>query len=97
MSDEKQYRIYLCGGVNCAPATQGLLRALEDELWAQGLTSTVDLRVSSCQNRCEHGPNATVWPGPCRYAHLTADGLRRIVAQHLRDGAPVAELLHTLR
>ena len=95
MTDEKRYRIYLCGGPNCTAAGRdALLRALEDELWALGLDDKVEVRVSGCQSRCDDAPNATVWPGPWHYARLTPDALRRITAQHLRGGSPVEELLH---
>lgn len=79
--DDKQFRIYLCGGPNCAAAGSGaLLRALEDELWATGLDALVEVRVSGCQSRCEHAPNATVWPGPRHYAELTTAALRDLLA-----------------
>lgn len=95
MTDEKQYRIYLCGGAHCTGAGRdALLRALEDELWDTKLDALVEVRVSGCQSRCDDAPNATIWPGPYHYAHLTAERLRRIIAGHLRDGQPVEELLH---
>ncbi|HWQ13328.1 MAG TPA: (2Fe-2S) ferredoxin domain-containing protein [Roseiflexaceae bacterium] len=98
MADGPQYRIYICGGPHCtASGREDLVRALEDELWALGLDEAVEVRVSGCQDRCDFGPNATVWPGPCHYAHLTPEALRRIVAQHLRDGAPVEEWLDNFR
>jgi (2Fe-2S) ferredoxin len=98
MSDEKQYRIYVCGGPHCSAAgREALVRALEDELWAHRLDEIVEVRVSGCQSRCECGPNATLWPGPYHYTRLTPEAVRRIVAQHLRGGVPAAELLHNFR
>lgn len=94
MSDEKSFRIYLCGGPTCTPkGRDALLRALEDELWACELDSAVDLRVSGCQDRCDYAPNMTIWPGPYHYALLTPEALRRIVEQHLLHGQPVVECL----
>ena len=94
--DEKKYRIYICGGVHCTPrGCDAILRALEGELWEHELEGDVDVRVSGCQNRCDFGPNATVWPGPVRYAALTLDAVRRIVIEHLRDGRPVDDLVMT--
>src|SRR5262245_43789457 len=93
--DEKKYRVYICGGVNCTPrGRDALLRALEDELWAQQLDGDVEVRVSSCQSRCDFAPNITIWPGPWRYSLLTPEAVRRIVTQHLRDGQPVDEFRH---
>lgn len=98
MFDEKKYRVYVCGNIHCrANGSEALLRLLEEQIWAAGLDADVDVRVSGCQNRCDFGPNLTVWPGPFRYAHLTPEAIARIVAQHLRDGEPVRELLHDFR
>jgi (2Fe-2S) ferredoxin len=92
--EEKKYRIYVCAGLHCTPAgRERLLRALEDALWEYGLDADVELRASSCLNRCDFAPNVTVWPGPVRYSRLTPGDMRRIVAQHLRDGQVVEELL----
>ena len=92
MSDEKKYRIYLCGGPNCtAKGRDKLLRALEDALWACELDDVVDVRVSGCQDRCDFAPNMTVWPGPVHYSILTPEAIEQIVEQHLVRGEPVGE------
>ena len=94
MSEEKRYRIYLCGGPNCtASGRDQLLKTLEDELWAWQLDGEVEVRVSACQDRCDFAPNITVWPGPFRYSNLTPEAIARIVEQHLLNGQPVREFL----
>jgi NADP-reducing hydrogenase subunit HndC len=94
MSDQKKYRIYLCGGSSCTPkGRDALLRTLEDELWALELDDLVDVRVSGCQDRCDYAPNATVWPGPYHYSNLSPAAIKQIVAQHLLKGEPVREFL----
>jgi len=94
MSDEKKYRIYLCGGSSCTPrGRDALLRVLEDELWAAQLDDVVDVRVSGCQDRCDFAPNMTVWPGPHHYSNLTPAAIKQIVEQHLLKGQPVSEFL----
>src|SRR5262245_51921472 len=94
MSDQKKYRIYLCGGPSCTPrGRDALLRALEDELWAAQLDDVVDVRVSGCQDRCDFAPNITVWPGPHHYSNLTVAAIKQIVQQHLLKGQPVGEFL----
>ncbi|HNP71976.1 MAG TPA: (2Fe-2S) ferredoxin domain-containing protein [Kouleothrix sp.] len=94
MSDEKQYRVYVCGGSTCTPkGRDALLRALEDALWACQIDGAVDVRVSGCQDRCDYAPNLTIWPGPYHYSRLTPAAVRQIVERHLRGGQPVAELL----
>lgn len=94
MSDEKKYRVYLCGGATCTPkGRDALLRALEDELWAWELEDAVDVRVSGCQDRCDYAPNLTVWPGPYHYSGLTPAAVKQIVEQHLLHGQLVREYL----
>lgn len=94
MSDEKTYRIYLCGGPNCtASGRDALMKTLEDELWAWQLDTKVEVRVSGCQDRCDFAPNLTLWPGPFHYSSLTSAAIARIVEQHLVNGQPVVELL----
>lgn len=94
MSDEKTYRVYLCGGSTCTPkGRDALLRALEDELWAAQLDDFVDVRVSGCQDRCDYAPNLTIWPGPYHYSRLTPAAIKQIVAEHLGAGQPVAAWL----
>ena len=94
MAVEKKFRMYLCGGATCTPkGRDALLSALEDELWAWELDSEVDLRVSSCQDRCDYAPNMTIWPGPYHYSLLTPDAIKRIVEQHLVRDQPVGDFL----
>jgi (2Fe-2S) ferredoxin len=94
MTDDKKYRIYLCGGPTCTPKGRDkLLKILEDELWAWQLDGEVDVRVSGCQDRCDYAPNITVWPGPYHYSNLTPEAIVRIVEQHLLGGQPVQEFL----
>ena len=94
MANEKQFRIYLCGGASCTPrGRDALLRTLEDELWATQLDEVVEVRVSGCQDRCDFAPNMTVWPGPYHYSNLTPAAIKQIVGQHLAQGQPVGAFL----
>jgi (2Fe-2S) ferredoxin len=89
-----RYRVYLCGGPRCsAQGSATLQQHLDFAVWEQDLDTAVEIIVSGCQDRCDQGPNMTVWPGPHRYAGLTRPAITRIVAQHLRDGTPVEDLL----
>lgn len=96
--DEKQYRVYVCGNINClAHGKDVILRTLEEALWQHQLDSKVDVRVSGCQNQCDFAPNIKIWPGPYQYSRLTAEAVRTIVTQHLRDGMPVEAYLNRNR
>jgi (2Fe-2S) ferredoxin len=92
---EKRFRIYLCAGMHCTPrGRDALLRVLEDALWANAIDGDVEIRSSSCLNRCNFGPNITIWTGPARYSDLTAAKIRQIVVEHLVAGVPVEGLLY---
>lgn len=94
MSDEKRFRIYLCGGPNCtAKGRDKLLRALEDALWEAELDEAADVRVSGCQDRCDFAPNLTLWPGPFHYSLLHPEAITEIVEQHMVGGEPVRAYL----
>lgn len=95
MLPEPAYRVYLCGGMTCRPHTLPALHAhLEQQVWQHGLLASVAVRVGTCQGRCEHAPNLTIFPGGYRYATLTPQHIERIVREHLAQGTPVADLLH---
>ncbi len=92
--EEKKYRIYLCAGLHCTPSGRAaLLKVLEQTLWDQQLDHDVEIRSSSCLNRCAFAPNMTIWPGPFRYFALTPIDVQRIVMQHIGTGEAVDELL----
>lgn len=92
--DEKDYRVYVCGNLHCAAnGKDRILRALEDAIWEFGLDHTVEVRVSGCQSQCDFAPNLKIWPGPHQYIRLTPEKVRRIAAEHLRDGKPIIELM----
>lgn len=94
MNNEPTFRIYICNGIHCnANGRAALKRALETALWECRMDSTAELRDSSCQDRCDYGPNIKIWPGPWNYQRLTPDLVRQVVLQHLRDGQPLHHLL----
>lgn len=92
--DKTRYRVYICGGPRCLfRGSAALQHQLGRELWKHELEAAVEVIVSGCQDRCDDGPNMTVWPGPHRYAGLTSAALSQVVAEHLRDDTPVQRLL----
>jgi len=90
----RTYFVQVCFGRNCTPAgARAVLTAMEDEIAAQGLTECVTVLPSSCRNRCEFGPSVNVLPEMVQYAHMDAEGARRVVREHLKGGVPVASCL----
>ena len=79
MISTARYRLHLCFGPNCSRFNpKELLKALEDELQAQGLEEDVSIQLSACRNRCEQSPSLNVYPGPIFYNRLTPDAIRAI-------------------
>lgn len=94
MLDKAPYRVHVCCGPNCTRFNpKELLKALEEELAAQGLEDQVSVQLSACRNRCEQSPSLNVYPGPVCYNRLTPEAVRAIVRQHLAGGEPVREWL----
>ena len=79
MLNQAKYRIHLCFGPNCSQFNpKDLLRALEEEVRAQGLEEDVSIQLSACRQRCEQSPSLNVYPGPVLYNRLTPEELIRI-------------------
>ena len=94
MLNKAPYRVHVCCGPNCTQFNpKELLKALEEEITAQGLEDQVSIQLSACRNRCEQSPSLNVYPGPVFYNRLTPEAVRAIVRQHLAGGEPVREWL----
>jgi (2Fe-2S) ferredoxin len=94
MLNQAPYRVHVCCGPSCTQFNpKDLLKALEEEIAAQGLEDQVSIQLSACRNRCEQSPSMNVYPGPVFYNRLTPDAVRAIVRQHLTGGEPVKEWL----
>ncbi len=72
-----------------------LRKALENGLWQRQLDTVVQVTIGGCQDHCDHGPNMIIWPGPYRYAQLSAAALHQIIERHLLHNEPVTDLLAT--
>lgn len=90
---EPTYRIYVCHGSTCGQHVRPVWQALNQAIEVHGLADRCTPMVSGCLARCERGPNINVYPGLTKYAGVTVDGTRRIVAEHLAKGVPVADLI----
>jgi (2Fe-2S) ferredoxin len=89
---EFRYRVHVCFGKNCTPnGAEAVFRALQDEIRARGLVSTVDLIATSCRSRCELGPSVNVYPGPVMYGHMEPGRARVVVQRHLSGAEQVVQ------
>jgi NADH:ubiquinone oxidoreductase subunit E len=61
--------ILICGGTGCkASRSQDVIDAINQELLAQNMNSSVSLRITGCHGFCEQGPIAVIEPGNIDYA-----------------------------
>jgi (2Fe-2S) ferredoxin len=90
-----QYRhhVFVCtSGKTCPLAGSAEVHAiLKRRVAALGLRGYVRVNHSGCMNQCGHGPMVVVYPDDVWYAHVDADGARRIVEEHLVAGVVVEE------
>lgn len=80
MSNQPAYRIYVCHGAFCRGDL--IYRSLQQLIAHHQLGQQCELRASGCQNRCDDGPNITIWPGPIRHHHVHVSQLDDIVHTH---------------
>jgi len=80
MSNQPAYRIYVCHGAFCRGDL--IYRSLQHLIGQHQRAQQCELRASGCQNRCDDGPNITIWPGPIRYHHVQVSELDDIVRTH---------------
>lgn len=92
--------VLLCLGPECCDPAVGeaAWEALKAELKANGLSpgpagSACYRTKVGCLRVCQGGPVAVVYPEGTWYRGLTADRIPRFVAEHLRDGRPIDELV----
>ena len=78
-----------CGGKGSAKTLATLRRAVADA----GIDEQVRVTECGCLGLCARGPNIIVEPGGHWYSGVTPDIALRIFEEHIRGGAPVADLL----
>ncbi len=90
----RPYRLEICGGPQC-PRTehQAIMTALTAALQEQALSDKVSIVEMGCPGHCQNSPTVIVFPGDFVYRLPAPDDVRRLVAEHLVAGRPVADLL----
>jgi (2Fe-2S) ferredoxin len=83
--------VFLCVGPDCCAPEQGLAawEVLKAEIARAGIPA---LRTkAACFRICQGGPWMLVYPEGVWYGGVTPERCRRIVAEHLGGGRPIAE------
>jgi (2Fe-2S) ferredoxin len=90
--------ILVCAGGGCASARSlSVADALEQEIASADLGQRATVVRVGCIGLCEAGPLVLVSPDGVLYRKVDADGVRRIVGEHLSSDRPVEELELTWR
>ncbi len=94
--------ILICGGPSCdaslkshggKSSAEGLIRNMQKELAAHGLTDEVRVVSAGCLGLCEDGPIVIVYPEGTVYAHVALSDCADIVSEHIASGKPVTRLM----
>ncbi|MGC4011144.1 MAG: (2Fe-2S) ferredoxin domain-containing protein [Pseudomonas sp.] len=91
-----RHHLFLCTGPRCVRrGALPLWKTLRRELIRLDLYENAEgalLTRTGCQFPCNRGPILTVYPERVWYGLRSDEQVCRVVAEHLRDGVPVAEL-----
>ena len=82
-------------GVACCPASGSfaVLKELDREIQARGLSKDVQLTTCGCLGLCDEGPMVIVYPEGVWYRRIQPQDVAEIVSKHLLDGKPVDRLV----
>lgn len=89
-----RHQVLVCRGPRCsARGAAGTATALGAELKRRGLgDDDVLVTVTGCQYPCNHAPVVSVQPDDIWYGGLSGAAVPRLVAEHLVEGKPLADL-----
>jgi NADH-quinone oxidoreductase subunit F len=93
--DPDRPRLRVCGGTGCRSLGGAkLLAALEQALEGEGLKGQVEIAVTGCHGFCEQGPLVTLAPEEIAYQRVSPEDAPAIVAETLKAGRLISELLY---
>ena len=93
--DTSRVSIKVCGGTGClALSSDEVGQAFEQELKAQGVDGSVELKTTGCPGFCEQGPLVTIHPKGIFYTHVKPKDVAEIVSKTVLQGEIVERLLY---
>jgi NADP-reducing hydrogenase subunit HndC len=88
--------VLVCGGTGCTSSgSVQILKALQDEIDKNGLSSEVQVVKTGCFGLCALGPIMIVYPEGSFYSMVKVEDIPEIVSEHLLKGRIVKRLLYT--
>ncbi len=92
----KATTVTMCCGTGCqASKSSRVAEAMKAALISEGLTDSVEVKLTGCHGFCEQGPIMVVDPANILYCHVTPEDVPEIVAQTIRAGQTIERLLYT--
>lgn len=93
-----QYKrhVFVCTGGEYCPfeGSAAIHQLLKEGVQARGLKKEIRVNKSGCLDQCGNGPMVVIYPEDVWYGGVTPDAARRILDEHLVNGAPVEALLY---
>ncbi len=88
--------ITVCAGTGCcASGSEDVINAFKDEIKAQKLEKTVELKATGCHGFCEKGPVVVIHPKNIFYQMVSIEDVPNIVSVTIIDGKIINDLLYT--
>jgi len=93
--DAARVSIKVCGGTGClALSSDEVAQAFEQEMKAQGVDGSVELKTTGCPGFCEQGPLLTIYPRLIFYTRVKPKDVAEIVSKTIIQGEVVDRLLY---
>jgi NADH:ubiquinone oxidoreductase subunit F (NADH-binding)/(2Fe-2S) ferredoxin len=93
--DAARVSIKVCEGTGClALSSDEVAQAFEQELKAQGVDGSVELKTTGCPGFCEQGPLLTIYPRRIFYTRVKPKDVAEIVSKTIIQGEIVDRLLY---
>lgn len=87
--------ILVCGGTGCTSnKSMDIIKALNDEIAANGLEKDVKVVMTGCFGLCAKGPIMVIYPEGTFYHSVTVADVKEIIQSHVINKTPVERLLH---
>ena len=79
-------KVLICQKSACRKrGAEGICRAIDAALEANGLADTVQVKLTGCMDKCKAGPNVVVMPAKQRYTRVRPGQIPDLVSQHFQQ------------